>query len=115
MFGFLIKRKVKRKMSANITKTVERIVREQLNLTGTRERIYCEIATFRDMGADSLDEVELMMALEDAFGIELDDDVMKNHRTPAKMIAHLSCVLNPKHDTTVTGSGHELGVFRDVE
>lgn len=31
-------------------------------------------ATFKDLGIDSLDNVELMMAFEETFGIEIPDD-----------------------------------------
>lgn len=34
-----------------------------------------EATTFDDIGFDSLDKVELMMQVDDAFGIELGDDV----------------------------------------
>jgi acyl carrier protein len=34
-----------------------------------------------DLGADSLDVVELVMSLEDAFDIEVPDEVVENMRT----------------------------------
>lgn len=39
-------------------------------------------ATFGDdLGADSLDLVELVMALEEEFGVEVDEDELKDIRT----------------------------------
>jgi acyl carrier protein len=34
-----------------------------------------------DLGADSLDQVEIVMALEDAFGIEIDDSLVESVKT----------------------------------
>jgi acyl carrier protein len=55
--------------------TNERIVRvfaEQLGLE--ESQVTPEKNVFEDLGADSLDTVELTMALEDEFNIEIPDD-----------------------------------------
>lgn len=39
------------------------------------------VQTFGDVGADSLDIVELAMALEGAFGLSIDDDVVERWMT----------------------------------
>lgn len=55
--------------------TNERIVRvfaEQLGLE--ESQVSPEKNVFEDLGADSLDTVELTMALEDEFNIEIPDD-----------------------------------------
>ena len=40
-----------------------------------------ESAFIDDLGADSLDTVELVMALEDEFGVEIPDDQQEKLRT----------------------------------
>ncbi|HHU24461.1 MAG: acyl carrier protein [Bacilli bacterium] len=42
-----------------------------------------------DLGIDSLDVVELMMAMEDAFAIAIDDEEMKDLRTIGDIVAYL--------------------------
>lgn len=42
-----------------------------------------------DLGIDSLDVVELMMAMEDAFAIAIDDKEMKDLRTIGDIVAYL--------------------------
>lgn len=39
-----------------------------------------------DLEADSLDEIELVMALEDEFGIELDDEALEEASTVQQAI-----------------------------
>ena len=56
----------------NIVERVKKIVIEQL---GVKEEDVTNTASFvDDLGADSLDTVELVMALEDEFGIEIPDE-----------------------------------------
>ena len=55
------------------TEKVKQIVSEQL---GVDEAEVTPSASFvDDLGADSLDQVELVMALEEAFDLEIPDDV----------------------------------------
>ena len=42
-----------------------------------------------DLGADSLDVVELLMTIEDKFGITVPDDEVQNLRTIAKMSEYI--------------------------
>ena len=42
-----------------------------------------------DLGADSLDAVELNMALEDALGVSIPDEEMVNMKTVGDMVAYL--------------------------
>lgn len=62
-------------MSANATEIetrVKRIVVEQLGVK--EEEITQEASFVDDLGADSLDTVELVMALEEEFGTEIPDE-----------------------------------------
>lgn len=53
------------------TQRVKLVIAEQL---GTEEHLVTpEKALIADLGADSLDSLELVMALEDEFGIEIED------------------------------------------
>ena len=57
---------------SDIGETVKKIVIEHL---GVEEDKVTESASFiDDLGADSLDTVELVMAFEEEFGIEIPDD-----------------------------------------
>ena len=54
----------------DIEQRVKKVIAEQLSIN--EADIKNESAFIEDLGADSLDTVELVMALEDAFKIEID-------------------------------------------
>lgn len=56
----------------NIEQRVKKIVAEQLGVAAAE--IKNEASFVNDLGADSLDTVELVMALEDEFGMEIPDE-----------------------------------------
>ncbi len=59
-------------MSAEIEDKVIKIVADQLNVDASE--INSDSSFVDDLGADSLDTVELVMAFEEEFGIEIPDD-----------------------------------------
>ncbi|KUK11418.1 MAG: Acyl carrier protein [Clostridia bacterium 41_269] len=54
-----------------VFETIKRIVSDQL---GVEEEEITEATSFEDLNADSLDIVELIMALEEEFDIEIPDE-----------------------------------------
>ena len=56
---------------SDIEAKVRRIVSEQMGVE--ESTLKNEMAFVADLGADSLDTVEIIMALEEEFGIEIDD------------------------------------------
>jgi acyl carrier protein len=57
---------------ASIEERVQKIVSEQLGVE--EEQVTMEASFMDDLGADSLDTVELVMALEEEFEIEISDE-----------------------------------------
>ena len=75
------------KTKANIAEKIKQIVSEQL---GVDEAEVTHTASFvDDLGADSLDTVELVMALEEAFEIEIPDEEAEKIRTVQDAITYV--------------------------
>ena len=70
---------------------VKKIVAEQL---GIKEDIKNESSFIEDLGADSLTTVEMSLALEDAFGIEIPDTEQENLRTVQQAIDYVKSAVN---------------------
>eukprot|EP00467_Chlorarachnion_reptans_P024476 CAMPEP_0114495846 /NCGR_PEP_ID=MMETSP0109-20121206/5442_1 /TAXON_ID=29199 /ORGANISM="Chlorarachnion reptans, Strain CCCM449" /LENGTH=144 /DNA_ID=CAMNT_0001673055 /DNA_START=55 /DNA_END=489 /DNA_ORIENTATION=+ len=60
-----------RASDSEVFEKVQDIVSEQLSID--KEKV-TETSTFADLGADSLDTVEIVMAIEEAFGVEVPED-----------------------------------------
>ena len=56
---------------ATVDERVKKIIAEQLGVE--EDEVTSEASFVEDLGADSLDTVELVMALEEEFGIEIPD------------------------------------------
>jgi acyl carrier protein len=63
----------------SIEEKVIEIIVEQLDVT--REECVPEASFIEDLGADSLDLVELIMAMEENFGVEIADEELQKIRT----------------------------------
>jgi acyl carrier protein len=63
----------------SIEERVTEIVCEQLS--ASKENITMQTSFINDLGADSLDTVELVMEFEERFGIEIPDDAAEKIQT----------------------------------
>ena len=72
----------------NIEQRVKKIVAEQLGVN--EAEVKNESSFQEDLGADSLDIVELVMALEEAFGTEIPDEEAENITTVQQAIDYVS-------------------------
>ena len=66
---------------------VKAIVASQLNVDA--EKITLETHLIEDLGADSLDAVDLIMSLEDEFGLEIDDEAAQQARTIGELVKYI--------------------------
>ena len=66
---------------------VIKLVMEQLDVT--REECVLEASFIDDLGADSLDIVELLMEMEEAFGVEIADEELEKISTIKDVIDFL--------------------------
>jgi len=73
-----------------IFEQVQAIVAEKLSLD--IEKVKIESSLQEDFGADSLDAVEIIMAVEDAFDIEVADDVLMNIKTLKDIVDYIEKV-----------------------
>jgi acyl carrier protein len=64
---------------SDIDAKVKQIIAEKLGVS--EDKITPQAAFVDDLGADSLDQVELIMAFEDAFDIEIPDEDAEKMRT----------------------------------
>ena len=75
-------------MSAEIYDRVKKVTVEQL---GVKDEEVVATASFQeDLGADSLDVVELVMAFEEEFAIDIPDDDVTNLKTVQDAVDYIS-------------------------
>ncbi len=74
-------------MSTNYEQKIRDIIVEQLGVAP--EKVTPEASFVDDLGADSLDTVELIMALEEAFDIEIPDEDAEKMAKVSDAISYL--------------------------
>ncbi len=72
---------------SNVEERVKKIVVEQLGVK--EDEVTNEASFVEDLGADSLDTVELVMAFEEEFGCEIPDDAAETILTVGDAIKFL--------------------------
>ena len=66
--------------------TEERIIKVIASHLEMEESEITEATTFEDLGVDSLDAVEIMMELEDEFGVEVPDEAADELKTVGDVV-----------------------------
>ncbi len=72
----------------NIESKVKAIIADQLGVS--EDEIKMESSFIEDLGADSLDIVELVMAMEEEFEIEIPDEEAENIKTVGDAINYIN-------------------------
>jgi len=67
---------------------VKKIIEEKLGVNA--EQITMEASFIDDLGADSLDQVELVMDFEDKFEVDIPDEDAEKMRTVGEAISYLN-------------------------
>ena len=75
-----------------MNKDIKTLLAKQLNLDASK--ITDESRIIEDLGADSLDVVELLMTLEDEMGISISDEEALNLKT----VADIQNIINAKSE-----------------
>ena len=73
---------------SDVAEKVKKIIAEHLGIDDM-EKITEDAKFIDDLGADSLDTVELVMAFEEAFDVEIPDDKAETILTVGDAISHL--------------------------
>ena len=72
---------------SDVSAKVKKIVADHLGVE--EEKVTNEASFIDDLGADSLDTVELVMAFEEKFGIEIPDDAAETIQTVKNAIDYI--------------------------
>jgi len=72
---------------SNVDEKVKDIIAEELGVE--REKLTPEASFMEDLGADSLDTVELVMAFEKEFDIDIPDEDAEKLRTVGEALKYL--------------------------
>jgi acyl carrier protein len=75
------------KSMSDTAERVKKIVVEHLNVDA--EKVTDNASFIEDLGADSLDTVELVMAFEEEFGIEIPDDAAESIVTVGDAVKYI--------------------------
>ena len=74
--------------TGNVEQKVKGIIAEQLGVA--EDEIKTTSSFIEDLGADSLDIVELVMAMEEEFEVEIPDEEAENIKTVADAVNYIN-------------------------
>lgn len=80
-------------MANNIEAKVKQIIVDQLGVDAAE--VTAEASFVEDLGADSLDTVELVMAFEEEFDIEIPDEEAEKLQTVGQALEYLKTKIEP--------------------
>ena len=66
---------------------IKEIIVDELNISP--EKITIEANLAEDLGADSLDAVEVIMDIEDKYGVKIDDETAKSLKTVKDLVDYI--------------------------
>lgn len=102
--------------AVDYTSDVQDVLRQQLNIDHIKN-IDMDSSLMNDMGADDLDLIETVMALEDRYGIDIPDTIIPKNiteMTPNSLVNYLNSKLNKQasaesgEDVAFKGNIHGL-------
>ena len=69
-----------------VLEKVKAILAEQFDVE--EDKVTADTDLQEDLGADSLDVVDLLMSIEDEFGVEVPDDEIENIKTVGSLVSY---------------------------
>ena len=72
------------------TRQIKEMIVEELNVP--EEKITMEARLAEDLGADSIDAVELIMNIEDEFSVEVSDEEAQNIKTVGDLVKYVEAL-----------------------
>lgn len=73
-----------------IFEKIKEFIVEGLDIDG--EKVTMDARLKEDLGADSLDAVDLIMRIEEEYGIAIDDDAVHKFNTVADVVAYVESI-----------------------
>ena len=74
----------------NTFETVSKIISEQLGLSA--DFAFSKETTWEELGADSLDLVEIVMSIEDEFGVEIPDEKLFGMENMGDLVSFIESI-----------------------
>ncbi len=78
----------------NLKNTIIKIIAKELDVP--QQSIKDDTSIQEDLGADSLDVINIVMAVENKFNIEIDEDTLMEFNTVTHIVDSLATVLEPE-------------------